>query len=79
LPYKTQLIGVGEDYKNFRENINRPIWQAAFLTHKLGYLNLNDLCDILDLNREVGTLISPSIIYKKLINERLLPVSSYIQ
>jgi hypothetical protein len=72
--YQVYLIGVGNDYINFRSNLNRPIWRAAFSSSQIECLSLNELCNILNLNKEIGSSLVSFALYKKLI-ERLLPVT----
>lgn len=74
IPYPISLIGVGNDYRNFKYNLNRPTWRSAFFRYNLGYLQLHDLCDILTLNREIGSSIHPKIILNKLVKEKLLKI-----
>jgi hypothetical protein len=76
--YFPHLVVVGDNYVNFRANYNRPAWRSIFSSNTLSYLCLNDLCDILTLNREFNSPVSTNFIFKKLINERLLPVINFI-
>ncbi|MCC5910028.1 MAG: hypothetical protein JJT76_06275 [Clostridiaceae bacterium] len=80
--YPLHFIGVGDDFTNFRNNFNRPIWQSAFSSYKFGYLDLDELCDILTFKRELGSsvssLASSKIVFEKLINDKSLPVIPFM-
>lgn len=76
--YDIQFVCVGDDYINFKYNFTRPDWKFKFESHKIDYLCLNNLCDILTINTELGTSISSIIIYKKLIYEKLYPLTTFI-
>jgi hypothetical protein len=74
--YNIQFICVGDDCNNCKYNFTRPDWRIKFAQHNIDYLCLNNLCDILTLNREMGSFISPIVLYKKLINEKLYPLTT---
>lgn len=52
------LIGVGNDFINFKINFNRPIWRSTFSQYKLGYLCSTDLCYFLTLKIKLGSSVS---------------------
>ncbi len=75
--YPIHLIAVGDDFYNFKANFNRPLWQYTFANSQLKYLCLDRLSEVLTLNKECSDL-DASIVFKKLINDKMLPVTSFI-